>query len=101
METLLPVSKPAGITASQLSIGFGQPPGRVYIAPIQFSLSCVLPVYLFSLDSVPALLVPKMLWRCREINMGPGDSGTPWEGSREPGGGCQILPKFLFEKACL
>lgn len=45
---------------------------------MQLSFSCVLPVHLFSLDSVP-----KMLWRCREINMGLGDSGTPQEGSRQ------------------
>lgn len=70
----------------QLSIGFGHPPAGVHLAPMQLSLSCVLPVYLFSLDSVPASLVPKMLWRCREINMEPGDSGTPWERSRQSQG---------------
>lgn len=58
-------------------------PWGVCIGPTQLSLSCVLPVYLFSPDSVPALLVPKILWRCREINTGPGDSGTPQEGSRQ------------------
>lgn len=53
---------------------------------MQLSFSCVLPVHLSSLGSVPALLVPKMLWRCREINMGLGDSGTPQEGSRQSQG---------------
>lgn len=57
LEVLLPASKSVGITAFQLSLGFGQIPGGVYIAPIQSPLSCVLPLYLSSLDSAPALLV--------------------------------------------
>lgn len=76
LETLLPGSKPVGTTAFQLAVGFGQPPGGVYVVPLQPSLSCVLPVNWFSLDSVPALRVPRMLWRCQEINTGLGDSGT-------------------------
>lgn len=57
LEALLPASQSVGTTAFQLSLGFGQIPGGVYIAPMQPFLSCVLPLYLFSLDSSPALLV--------------------------------------------
>lgn len=57
LEVLLPASKSVGTTAFQLSLGFGQIPGEVCIAPMQPPLSCVLPLCLFSLDSAPALLV--------------------------------------------